>query len=65
MAQESDNLVLELLREMRGVLNEHSTQLRRIEHRLEILHETSITGLGLAGHANIRHESANTKGLGH
>ena len=61
MEQEPYNFVLNLLREMRGLLDEHSAQLRWIENRLEILHETSITALGLAGRANIWHESVDKR----
>lgn len=57
MTEEADNLVLKLLREMRGILDDHGGKLRRIENRLDDLHETAVTAPGLAGHANVRHDS--------
>lgn len=60
MADDADNLVLRLLREMRQIQEEHSRKLegiRRIEQRLDDLHESTITALGFAAHANVRHEN--------
>ncbi|MGE0283086.1 MAG: hypothetical protein AB7P20_21050 [Rhizobiaceae bacterium] len=61
MAEEPDNLVLKLLREMRSILDEHSAMHR--EHRegfadirkaIEDWKETTAAGVGFAAHANIR-----------
>ena len=64
MADEPDNLVLQLLREIRGTLGEHSEQFRlvgkRLDHidqRLEEVHETLYTVAGAAVHANVRHDT--------
>ena len=64
MVDEPDNLVLQLLREVRATLGEHSGQfaavgqsLDRIDRRLEEVHETLYTVAGAAVHANIRHDT--------
>jgi hypothetical protein len=63
MASEPDNLVLTLLREMRTAISdiratqdEQSRRLIHIETRVDEMHESMITGLGLAAHANVRHD---------
>ena len=61
MPDDESNLVLRLLREMRTVLDQHSQQLEgigRLEKQIETLHESIITALGFAAHANVRHDSA-------
>lgn len=57
MVDETDNLVLQLLREMRTTLEEHSKRFDRVDQRLEELHETLYTVAGAAVHANIRHDT--------
>ncbi|MBP0615041.1 hypothetical protein [Jiella mangrovi] len=64
MADEPDNLVLQLLREIRATLDEHSEEFksvgRRLDHidqRLEEVHETLYTVAGAAVHANVRHDT--------
>ena len=64
MADEPDNLVLQLLREIRETLGEHSEQFRlvgkRLDHidqRLAEVHETLYTVAGAAVHANVRHDA--------
>lgn len=61
MADEPDNLILSLLREIRGKLDEH-TELHE-EHRrsfaelkkqIEDWQETTATSVGFAAHANLR-----------
>ena len=64
MAQEPNNLVLKLLREMREILDHHSEmheEHRRsfaaLNKRFDEWQETTATGFGLAAHANIRHDA--------
>jgi hypothetical protein len=64
MPDEPDNMVLRILREIRGILDEHSDMHRRHQHafdelnkRIAAWHETTATGVGLAVHANVRSES--------
>ena len=60
MPDDDNNLVWRLLREMRSVLDQHSRQLEgigRLEKQMDNLHESTITALGFAAHANVRHES--------
>ena len=64
MANEPDNIVLKLLREMRVILDEHS--LAHLEHRasfkaldkkIDDWQETTATAVGLATHANLRNQA--------
>ncbi|NDW06541.1 hypothetical protein [Jiella pacifica] len=62
MADEPDNLVLQLLREIRETQGEHTEQfmlvgnrLDHIDQRLEEFRETLYTVAGAAVHANVRH----------
>ncbi len=64
MADEPDNLVLQLLREARedvvdvkATLKKHGERLNPIDHRLEEVHETLSTVAGAAVHANVRHDT--------
>ena len=64
MAGEPDTLVLTMLREMRAAIgdvraaqDEQSRRLIHIETRVDEMHESMITGLGLAAHANVRHDT--------
>ncbi len=68
MASEPDNLVLELLREMRGNIvvlreraEEHSEQLKRIRKDMHEWQETTAIAVGFALHANLRHETLDQK----
>ncbi len=61
MADEPDNLVLKMLREMREVLQEvrgkvfeHDGRFDEIRKTIEDWTETTATGVGFAAHANIR-----------
>ncbi|MCE7030093.1 hypothetical protein [Jiella avicenniae] len=64
MADEPDNLVLQLLREIRtdvgdvkATLAKHGERLDHIDQRLEEVHETLYTVAGAAVHANVRHDT--------
>ena len=57
MAEEPDNLLLRLMRELRDGQLETNDRLGKIEQRLDDFQETTVTALGLAGHSNIRHDS--------
>lgn len=64
MSEEPDNLTLRLLREIREILDTHSGMHRQHQESFETLNrkidawqETTATGVGLAVHANVRHES--------
>lgn len=61
MAQEPDNLVLKMLREMREILDdvkgkvyEHDARFIELKKQIEDWQETTSTGVGFAAHANIR-----------
>ena len=53
MSDEEDNVVLRLLREIRAQQVEDSRRLLRVERRLDELHESNATALGMAAHANV------------
>ena len=64
MADEPDNLVLQLLQEIRAdigevklTLSKHSERFDRVDQRLEEVHETLYTVAGAAVHANVRHDT--------
>jgi len=61
MSTEPENLVLTLLREMRGDVvvlreraDEHSEELRALRRQIHDWQETTATATGFAMHANIR-----------
>ena len=61
MANEPDNLVLELLREMRSDMRSlrdqaeiHSEQLKNIRKDMHEWQETTATAVGFAMHANVK-----------
>jgi predicted nucleic acid-binding Zn-ribbon protein len=63
MADESENLILPLLREIRAKQDEQSQKLVEHDHRFDSLdkkfddwQETTATGLSLPAHANIRNQ---------
>jgi hypothetical protein len=64
MAKEPENLILELLRDMRSDMHvlrerseEHSDELKKIRKEMHNWQETTSTGIGFAMHANIRLET--------
>ena len=64
MAEEPDNLVLKMLREMRQALQdvrnkvyEHDGRFEEIKKSIEDWKETTATGVGFAAHANIRNDA--------
>ena len=64
MAKEPENLVISILREIPGTLAtegrdlaEIKADLRRQGVRIDELFESSTMALGLARHANVRHET--------
>jgi hypothetical protein len=61
MAEEPDNLVLKMLREMREILDDHTHRFEahdrhfnELKKMIEDWQETTSTGVGFAAHANIR-----------
>jgi hypothetical protein len=64
MAEEPNNLVLKLLREMREILDRHSAMHEEHQRSLATLNkkfddwqETTGAGFGLAAHVNLRHDA--------
>lgn len=64
MTDETDNLVLILLRDIRATLDEqtklhagHTERFDRLEQRMDDLYESTYSALGFAAHANIRIDS--------
>ncbi len=57
MSKEPDNVILRLLREVRDNQKKDSIRLEAIEGRMEEMHETMYSAVGMAAHANIRHDS--------
>jgi len=64
MAKQPTDLVMPVLREIQATLADHGrnlasirTDLRRQGMKIDELFESSVTALGLAGHANVRHET--------
>jgi hypothetical protein len=61
MAEEPDNLVLKMLREMREALQdvrekvyEHDRRFDELRKQIEDWQETTAAGVGFAAHANLR-----------
>lgn len=61
MADEPDNLVLKMLREMRQILDEvrgkvfeHDERFLELRKQIEDWQETTSTGVGFATHAHVR-----------
>ena len=61
---EPENHTLVLLREIREtvsgiarVQDEHGRGLEHIETRVDEMHDSMVTALGLAAHANVRHDT--------
>lgn len=61
MAEEADNLVLTMLREIRARLDKHEERFDKIDNKLDDMSESLTTSLGLSLHANVRHESVQKK----
>jgi hypothetical protein len=64
MAEEPNNLVLKLLREMPEILDRHSAMheehrrsLATLSKKFDDWQETTATGFGLAADANLRHDA--------
>jgi polyhydroxyalkanoate synthesis regulator phasin len=57
MADEPDNLVLRLLREIRTEQDVHGTKLDRIEKQVDDLYKISTHTLGVAANAHMRYET--------
>ena len=64
MAEEPDNLMLRLLREIRetqdkhsALLEDHSRQFREMRREMHDWQESTARAMGFAGHANLRAES--------
>lgn len=53
MTDAEDNIVLRLLREIRGTLDQHTGRFERIERKLDEIDEKAATALGLAASANV------------
>jgi tetrahydromethanopterin S-methyltransferase subunit G len=61
---EPTDAVFTILKQIQETLADHSRRFDnidgrfdRIDRRLEELHDSTITALGLAGHANVRHDA--------
>ena len=68
MANPPDDLVIRILREIQGtlqdhsrLLNEHSEEFRRLNTKMEEWQETTATAAGFAFHSNVRHEAVQRK----
>ena len=57
MAKEPDNLVLSLLREIRGTQQVHGKKLDNLEKRAEDLYKISTHTLGVSANAHLRYET--------
>lgn len=53
MADDDDNVVLRLLREIRAEQGDQGRRLVRVERRLDEMHESIATSLGMAAHSNV------------
>jgi polyhydroxyalkanoate synthesis regulator phasin len=61
MAKEPDNLVLKMLREIRGRLDKHEERFDKIDKKLDDMSESLTFALGISMQANVRHESVQKK----
>ena len=57
MAEDDDNLVLRLLREIRAKLDDHDRSFDAIERHMEDVKESVSYALGLSAHANVAYET--------
>jgi hypothetical protein len=53
MAEDDDNVVLRLLREIRAGQDEQARRLIRVERRVDEMHDSMATALGMAAHSNV------------
>jgi len=56
MAESEDNIVLRLLREIRGQQVDDGRRLQRVERRRDELHEAVVAAMGIAGLASVATE---------
>lgn len=63
MTEDTESMILRLLREyrsdfdeIRNRLNDHTRRFDILERRMEEVHETLYTAAGIAAHANVRHD---------
>jgi polyhydroxyalkanoate synthesis regulator phasin len=56
MAEEQDNLVLRMLREIRSQQVDDGQRLRRVERHLEEVRDQMVTAMGVAGLASVATE---------
>ena len=61
MAKQPDDLVLRVLKKIQENQAEHSERLDRIEKRLDEVLDGVVTALGLATHANVRHDAVDKR----
>lgn len=67
MAEVTNESMMEVLRiqetqaEHSRQFDDQSARLQRVEKRLDGIYETMFTTLGIAGHANIRHDAVTEK----
>ena len=54
MIDERGDLMLEMLREIRATLDEHSSEFKTLRKEMHDWHETIATAAGFAMHANLR-----------
>jgi hypothetical protein len=57
MADEPDNLVLRLLRDIRNAQDIHGVDLKYLKERVEDLYKISTHTLGVAANAHVRYET--------
>lgn len=65
---EPADAVMRILQQIQETLADHSPRFDRIDgrfdkmdRRLDEMHDSTITALGLAGHANIRHDGVSER----
>jgi hypothetical protein len=61
MADEPNNIVLRLLREIRATQDVHSADLTRLKDRVEDLYKISTHTLGVAANAHLRYEALESR----
>jgi hypothetical protein len=61
MGKEPENVVLRLLREIRGTQQDHGKKLDHLEKRVEDLYKISTHTLGVAANAHLRYEHLETQ----
>jgi polyhydroxyalkanoate synthesis regulator phasin len=61
MAKEPDNMVLRLLREIRGTQQDHGKKLDHLDMRVEDLYKISTHTPGVAAYAHVRYEALESR----